>query len=170
MMKCTNSVCVYSLLYDVLVSLFSPNWEYNDKAWSKPTLHTKVVQILSTLLVLPEHFRGSPLCVFPAHPKMLHIAKRSLEGEMADDCTEWDLIDREKEENIAKSLQEEEMTDLTTLNQTLLILHWRVLISKIKTKGASKPILSLWRADYSPLKSKMKYTMVQETLTNIFPW
>ena len=78
---------------------------------------------MSTLLVLPEHFRGSPLCVFPAHPKMLHIAKRSLEGEMADDCTEWDLIDREKEENIAKSLQEEEMTDLTTLNQTLLILH-----------------------------------------------
>ena len=167
-MKCTNSVCVYSLLYDVLVSLLSPNWEYNDKAWSKLILltKTKVVQILSTLLVLPNR----PLCVFRAHPKMLHIAKRSLEGEMADDCTEWDLIDLEKEEKIANRSQKEEMMVLTALNRTLLILHRRVLILKIKTKGASKPIWSLWRADYSPLKSKMKYTMVQETLTNIFSW
>ena len=84
---------------------------------------SKVVQILSTLLVLPEHFRGSPLCVFRAHPKMLHIAKRSLEGEMADDCTEWDLIDLEKDQKIAKGSQEEEMTDLTAVNRTLLILH-----------------------------------------------
>ena len=71
----------------------------NENTMSKHGLNelSKVVQILSTLLVLPEHFRGSPLCVFRAHPKMLHIAKRSLEGEMADDCTEWDLIDLEKD-------------------------------------------------------------------------
>ena len=42
---------------------------------------------------------------------------------MADDCTEWDLIDLEKDQKIAKGSQEEEMTDLTALNRTLLILH-----------------------------------------------
>ena len=93
---------------------------------------------MSTLLVLPEHFRGSPLCVFPAHPKMLHIAKRSLEGEMADDCTEWDLIDLEKDQKIAKGSQEEKMTGCT--KSDLIDLALNVLILKIKTKGASKPI------------------------------
>ena len=57
-------MCVF-FLYDVLVSLLSPNWEYNDRAGSKLTylIKTKGVQILSTLLVLPEHF----LCSQTAH-------------------------------------------------------------------------------------------------------
>ena len=79
-MKCTNSVCVYSLLYDVLVSLLSPNWEYNDRAGSKLTLLTKakVVQILSTLLVLPEHFRCSQTahCAYSLHIPRCSILPR----------------------------------------------------------------------------------------------
>ena len=84
-MKCTSSVCVYSLLYDVLVSLLSPNWEYNDRAWSKTNFAHQdqggpdFVNTTSITRALPLQ-PNRPLCVFRAHPKMLHIAKRSLEG------------------------------------------------------------------------------------------